>query len=238
MSLSSQLNNYLWPRLLDPGYERLNYVFHGSGATLGENVIGKDGIVFGASLRGYGPLPNVTINWKVYFLGNLNSTRLLGGYSAITDPGLLLQDVVGDAGDTIYDFSFLPDESMPELKRDLTQAGIHLIDPNEGMSRVIQDVQESEVVLVGSVTGAIIADALGTSWISIRHDPKQDFFWKGWCGSYDMMWSPIDAQLYSLDWAKRYAVPQRTATSIRERHLDALHEQLDRFNTDISTGNL
>jgi hypothetical protein len=82
------LNEYLWPKVLEPGIMGVPGVFYGIGTMLGAAMPNEDIYVFGAG-AGYNGPPAMTPRWFTYFVRGPHTAKAMGGVPFITDPGHL-----------------------------------------------------------------------------------------------------------------------------------------------------
>ena len=68
--------------------------------------------------------------------------------------------------------------------------GIHFIDPNWPMERVIEDINKSERLLTEALHGSITADALRVPWYPLSRRGILDTKWQDWMLSMNMEYRP------------------------------------------------
>ena len=70
-------------------------------------------------------------------------------------------------------------------------AGIHYIDPEASVDRVLCDIQETRLLLTEALHGAIAADALRVPWVATRaYGFILKFKWHDWCESVGLTYRP------------------------------------------------
>jgi succinoglycan biosynthesis protein ExoV len=230
------LNDYLWPKLLNPKFTEIPGYFYGIGTSLGERMPTDGQItVFGAGI-GYAGVPKALFDWHVYFVrGPMTAAAMRAPY--ITDPGLLVHRFhrPTEPREPRVPCAFMPrwDNMSTELVDRCAEARIGVIDPADPVEKVIEHIRGTRLLLTEALHGAVVADTLRVPWVSIYADRGHEFKWKDWCGSMDMIWNPIDAMEYTLAWARDNAVPQLSALSVLKARIAAMDETLAKFNADI-----
>ena len=233
------LNDYLWPQLLHPNFASMPGTFYGIGTVLSDRLPpAEHHTVFGAGV-GYHGVPTVDDKWRIYFVRGPHTAKYLGGCRYITDPGILVQKFHSPStGSPVFPCSFMPrwDSTSQELFEGCDKAGIHIIDPRWSVPQVIADIRDTELLLTEALHGAVVADALRVPWISIYGSRGHEFKWQDWCASMSMVWTPIDAEQFTLSWARDTAVPQLSARSVLAQRTHEMFEMLDEFNYDLEAG--
>lgn len=232
------LNDYLWPKLI-PEIGHIEGAFYGIGTVL-NTAVPKDQplhVVFGAGM-GYGPPPTLDGRWDIRFVRGPHTAAQLGGFRWITDPGILVTHIPTAviANGPSYEVSYMPrwDTISPDLVKRCEDAGFHVIDPRWDVEKVTQHISDSSLLLSGALHGAIAADTLRVPWVSIYGERGHEFKWRDWCASMEMVWNPIDMMEFTLDWARRNAVPQLSAKSVLEGKKCQMAEEIKRLREDYA----
>jgi succinoglycan biosynthesis protein ExoV len=72
------------------------------------------------------------------------------------------------------------------------QIGYQYIHPQSSVEVVLQQIQETEVLLTEAMHGAIVADALRIPWIPIvTNSSILSFKWLDWCESLNLEYKPL-----------------------------------------------
>ncbi len=197
-NFGDDLNAWLWSRLLPGAFDHDDGVlFVGIGTILNDRIVDSSQYaVFGAG-AGYGALPNVDHRWKFYCVRGPRTARALGidPRRAITDPAILVRTFGLPARPKRYKISFMPHHVS--ARRSLWKiccklAGIHYIDPRNGVEKVLEEIQSSEVLATGAMHGAVVADALRVPWIPVKlYEHILDFKWHDWCESLNLPYDPV-----------------------------------------------
>lgn len=231
------LNDYLWPQLLNPRFKDVEGTFYGIGTVLSNRLPESPRhVVFGAGIGYYG-YPTVDKSWKIYFVRGPHTARYMGNCPYITDPGILVKLFHKRYNAPDYAVSFLPrwDSINEGMEAACAHAGIHLIDARWEVPKVIEEIKATGLLLTEALHGAVVADALRVPWVCIYGSRGHEFKWKDWCASLDMVWNPIDAEEFTLTWARAYAVPQLSAESISSRRFGQVEAALTQFNYDLDS---
>jgi succinoglycan biosynthesis protein ExoV len=231
------LNEYIWPRVLSPDFNTVapDGMFYGIGTVLRIDMPRyTPSVIFGAGI-GYCGTPD-SAGWDIRFVRGPHTAKALGNVPYITDPGILVANLgPWERQSARYDCSFMPrwDSFYPGLIEALETVGIHLIDPRLPVPDVVAEILQSRLLLSEAFHGAVVADTLGVPWISIYSNRGHEYKWYDWCASMNMVWNPIDTEVYSLTWAREYAVPQRSARSIHSRKTTEMLAAIRLLNSDM-----
>ena len=199
-NFGDDLNPWLWSRLAPEFCDEQNPALLVGIGTIFTCRIPEEPLkmVFGSGCWGRGPLPELDERWKIYCVrGPLTAARLkLDPALALVDPGILVRRFARVATTRKYRVSFMPHQSSmsfanwDELCR---QVGFHCIDPQWPVDRVLQDLQETNLLLSEAMHGAIAADALRVPWIPLRLYSRFDTFkWQDWTRSIGVPWKLTD----------------------------------------------
>ena len=199
-NFGDELNQWLWPRLLDSFDDCPKNIFIGIGTLINDALPqwmrDAENIIFFSSGVGYGRSLRVKpdANWRIYCVrGPLSARKLkLPPSLAITDGAALLKRYFAPYADKdrTYRFSYIPHfrHGSPYIFQPIcSQIGIHYIDPAGEVDDVIADILRSRVVISEAMHGAIIADALRVPWIPVRTNPNiLPLKWLDWCQSINV----------------------------------------------------
>ena len=229
------INDYLWPKLLNPRFTQIPGMFHGIGTVLGARMPDAPRHVVFGSGTGYAGIPTLDSRWKVYFVRGPRTARDLGGVASITDPAILMRDYAPAREEPTFECSFMPrwDSIDDALIASCEGIGIHVIDARWPVEEVMQHIVDTDLLLTEALHGAVVADTLRVPWVSIYGNRGHEFKWQDWCWSMDMIWNPIDMAEFTLDWARRNAVPQLSALSILDRRYSDMQAALSTLNRDL-----
>lgn len=225
-----KLNRIIWPKHLNPKLTAIepDGLFCGIGTMLGEHMVPASRyLVFGAG-AGYSGAPHLGPDSRIDFVRGPMTSANMGWVRSITDPAILVSEQYAK-GEVEHEIAFLP---RADRRRNPREDGIAFIDPARDAHSVIGDISRCDLLLTESLHGAIVADSLRVPWISM-YVPDHNFKWHDWCRSMNMVWNPIDE---SLDWARKLAVPQLSADSVRKHKVRAILECVDKLNQDIESG--
>ena len=200
-NFGDELNTWLWPKLLPNFFdEDPSTLFIGIGSTIGDAAAqASRKIVCGAGfVPYYHKTPDMrTGEWDVSFVrGPRTAARLgLAPELAIGDAGILLRTQVSRSNKTVSGrVSFMPHWETMECGQwsDVCRAaGVQLIDPRAPVVKIINDIQNSDMLIAEAMHGAIAADALRVPWIPVMpmnavHRDK----WYDWAESLDITLKP------------------------------------------------
>ena len=235
-------------------------IFAGIGTLLNDRVPrATRTIVFGSGVGFGSGMPHVDDSWTFYCVRGPLSAQALGlpPSLAITDPALFVANLV--PRETVaqrHRFSYMPhyrnaNDHWAEVCRRL---GFGYMDPRTPMESVLDGIRGTQVLITEAMHGAIVADALGVPWITVRTAGAGtlEFKWRDWCDSLGLTYQPhhvvpIFAASTSaarltikkglaaaqLSWISRTARPQLSDAGIKAQRLAQLHEQLERLRRDL-----
>ncbi len=208
-NFGDMLNPYIWVDRLLPRYFNPDYLpetcFLGIGTLLNEKRIVslkkyKQKIVFSTGV-GYGDICSLDETWKVYCVRGPRSAAALNlNYNlGITDGAALLIPILkSDPNPKFYQkkykYAYMPHHELAGLgwQRACQQIGYQYIDPHSPVEMVLQQIQETEVLLAEAMHGAIVADALRVPWIPIVTNTSiLSFKWLDWCDSLNLEYKPF-----------------------------------------------
>ena len=198
------LNPWIWPKLLpDVLDDDGRIAFIAIGTLLNDVLASRTPeavmrLVFGTG-AGYGPPPSLDDSTlKIYCVrGPLTAGKLgLPGSLAVCDPGVLVRTVFRGTGRKKHRYSFMPHVHhavfgaavWPEICRTVD---FGYVDPGWSVERVLQAIDETEVLITEAMHGAIIAEALRVPWIPVVTSVRIDRFkWEDWCASIGQAYRP------------------------------------------------
>ncbi|KEQ18497.1 polysaccharide pyruvyl transferase family protein [Endozoicomonas numazuensis] len=176
-NFGDELNSILWDELIEPGFfnDDDSQLFLGVGSIIWNdfNPAAKK-LVVGSGYGGYTDLPDVHDgNWQFCFVrGPRTASRLgLEQNLAITDSAILTHFVARPSMEKKFKASFMPHFQSIERgnwERACELAGIHFIDPRAEVRKVLDDIQQSELLISEAMHGAILADTLRTPWLAVE----------------------------------------------------------------------
>ena len=194
-NFGDELNVWLWPQLLPHFFDDDERdLFVGIGSTLFD-FLPRDArkIVVGAGYGGYTKVPVVDDRWRFYFVRGRLTAAALGIDEAlgIGDAGILVRSCTGPVVTKKHRVSFMPhweSASDGDWARATREAGLHYIDPCGSVVDVLEQIQQSEMLISEAMHGAIVADALRVPWIPIRpiQPPNRDK-WHDWASALDLV---------------------------------------------------
>ena len=197
-NFGDDLNPIIWPRLL-PGVldEDDRSLFLGIGTLLTAELPKKPvKVVFGSGAWFGRPLPVLDRSFRVYFVRGPMTAEVLGlsKAAAVTDPAILVRDVVPAPARKLYKVSYMPHHWSQELgnwRVACEEAGVHYIDPGRPVPEVLADLAASELLITEAMHGAIVADALRVPWLAVRsYRHILSFKWMDWCSSLGLEYRP------------------------------------------------
>ncbi len=202
-NFGDDLNAWLWPRLvpelLDDDEGTL---FVAIGSILDRRIPqGPRKVIFGTGV-GYGLLPVLNEEWRIYCVRGPLTARALGlpPSLAITDPAVLVRTVRAGRTTKAQRISFIPHFRTParvqevglDLQRVCAALGIDYIDPRGDVEEVLSSIEGSGKVVAEAMHGAIVADALRIPWVAVQcFDQILNLKWWDWCRSLGMIYNPL-----------------------------------------------
>lgn len=203
-NFGDELNTWLWPQLLPNFFDTDESTqFIGTGTLLNHRLpdrtaAAKRLIIFSTGAGYEQPLLEIPTHWHIACVrGPLSAKRLkLPPQKAITDGGILVRRCFLGTRKKNKTHAFMPhihhanfaDHVWKTLCNDV---GIGYIDPRWPVERVLQAINDTEVLLAEAMHGAIAADALRTAWIPVITSPRIfSFKWQDWCASIGVPYKP------------------------------------------------
>jgi len=196
-NFGDELNPWIWMRLLPDAFnddDRTQFV--GIGTVLNDRLpVAPRTVVFGAGVGYYGS-PCRDDTWSVYCVRGPLSARVLGlpAEAAVTDPAALIRRVCPRRSSSgASGRAFMPHwKSDPdEWRGACEETGLALIDPRWPPDRVLDALQQTDLLITEAMHGAIVADALRIPWIPVRtREAINSFKWEDWCRSVALTYQP------------------------------------------------
>ncbi|MEO1094117.1 MAG: polysaccharide pyruvyl transferase family protein [Cyanobacteria bacterium J06638_28] len=225
-NFGDDLNPWLWQQLLPELLARQDgVILVGIGTLLNAKLLkrvkqAKQVSIFSTGVGYEQPLTTLPDNWKICCLRGPLSCQALGVSSelAITDGAILLRRLIKPTPTQFHKAAFMPHIHHAVFAGHLWQqicheGGIHYIDPQSPVEQVLEEIQQSRVLITEAMHGAIVADALGVPWIPVITSPRiLQFKWHDWCASVQQPYRPI----YLPPLAKGYPRYGRGVRSARQ----------------------
>lgn len=221
------MNEWLWPNVLSDlinEEDAIRLVGVGSLLRSELNFVKGPKVIFGTG-SGYGTLPTKTArdSWNIYFVRGPLTAKALGiePDKAITDAAWLisqipeLRDVPKEKSGTCF-VPHLSSAVSGVWGRVCEAAGLNYINPLDDSKDVIARIAHSNVAIVESLHGAIIADYYRTPWIPISTAPHiLSYKWEDWCQSLGLRYRPyVIPPSDFLDFLLQKRKPTRSAIAI------------------------
>jgi succinoglycan biosynthesis protein ExoV len=152
-------------------------------------------IVMGAG-AGYMSPAQIDDTWVFYCVRGPLTAQTLGldQRLAITDPALLLTQVVTGPVTPAGDVCFMPHHTSTNYAdwgALCAKAGITYLDPAADMHEVLTKIRGARLVIAEAMHGAIVADAFRVPWVPVQcYDHILDFKWQDWCKSMELEYQP------------------------------------------------
>jgi succinoglycan biosynthesis protein ExoV len=190
-NFGDELNAYMWPRLLPPGFldEDESELFVGIGSILGEMFPAESRkFVVGSGLAGYFPPPDLgNGRWEIIFVRGPQTAANLGlaPETAICDSAILITEVADlPAPAPNIGIAFMPHfESLlrGNWEEVCRLAGIAFLDPTTPPEELLAKIRGARFVMTEAMHGAIVSDALRVPWVAIRpFHPSHRSKWTDW----------------------------------------------------------
>jgi len=135
----------------------------------------------------YGTAPVIDERYDVMCVRGPLTAKVLGlnPSFALSDGALLLNHMNFQERKKRHAYSYIPhhvSEGMFDGWPEITEAaGLHFISPHENVLSIIEQIQESEVVITEAMHGAIIADIFRVPWIPVKaYSHINEFKWQDW----------------------------------------------------------
>jgi succinoglycan biosynthesis protein ExoV len=215
-NFGDELNVWLWEKLIPELLEQKDQgCLVGIGTLLNQEIPSNGKIAIFGSGTGYGSIPQVDKDWRIYCLRGKHTASALqvDPELAITDAALLVRSCYTPniSNQSVEKpILFIPHWETPIFPWKLAceQIGITYVDPCEPVEDILHKISHAKYVIAEAMHGAIVADSLRIPWISITTRPSINTFkWLDWCGSMQMQYKPI-----SLYW-KRFTPNSITPNS-------------------------
>lgn len=186
-NFGDELNHFLMPKLMGGPSTRSDNLILGIGSIIFDfHPPHLTKVVLGAGFGGYTKPPVLDDRWKVLALRGPRTARALQ-----LDPSLAVADLAvmvslyrDPSIQKSFKFSFMPHfESLERSDWEIAcrLAGINFIDPRWEVERVLESLQQSEVLISEAMHGAIVADAFRVPWIAVLpNDPSHRPKWYDW----------------------------------------------------------
>lgn len=207
-NFGDRLNEHVWSHYLG---ERLcetdQELLVGIGSLLNHRLpVGATKYILGAGV-GHGDAPTLDESWKISWVRGPRSAQFLGlpAEAAITDGAMLLADLVDPPQAKRYPVSFIPHcsavgpGSLEVLQALCAEAGIHFINPESPVPRVLDEIGASQRVIAEALHGAITADALRIPWHPVTRRGVFSFKWQDWTESMELRYDPT-LLMYRPQW--------------------------------------
>lgn len=203
-NFGDELNTWLWPQLLPNFFDDDESTqFVGTGTLLNHRLPERTTtaqylIVFSSGVGYEQPLLNIPSHWHIVCVrGPLSANRLkLPHKTAITDGGILVRRCFSPSGQKTSSYAFMPHIHHANFadvawKTLCGEVGINYIDPRWPIERILEAIDQTEVLLAEAMHGAIVADAVRTAWIPVITSPRiLSFKWQDWCASIGVPYNP------------------------------------------------
>lgn len=170
---------------------------------------------------GYHAFPDIDSKWKFLCVrGPLSAKRIgLDANRAITDPAVLLTQVVGDrAVEKTRKVSFMPhclSATFADWKGICAKAGLQYLDPASDVSETIFRIRQSRLVIADAMHAAIVADAFRVPWVPVNcYDHILRFKWDDWCQSLNLSYAPHSIpRIYDME--RDFTIEQKVKTQVK-----------------------
>ena len=273
-NFGDDLNRWLWPKLLpDTLDDDARTAFVGIGTLLNDALpdavpLARQKVIFSSGVGYGGPLRLNSIDHVYCVRGPLSAAALgLPPELAVTDGAALVRRLVVPAAAKQSRMAFMPhiemiaDEAWQAVCAEL---GVGYIDPRWPTERVLNAINQTEMLITEAMHGAIVADALRVPWVAVTTRPGiLPFKWQDWCASVGVAYRPahlptlfnsrtshdfLTPMRVARDRVRRRAARTQMAILIRtahptlsrdpdlERATMRLEECLERFQSDLAGG--
>lgn len=197
-NFGDELNEWLWPRVLPPGFDRTdNALLLGVGTLIRQEVPESAlKVVLGAG-AGYGNLPRLDERWRFYAVRGPRTAEVLGlpADLAMTDAAALV-NALEPIASVRHGVGFMPHH----VSRDLydwaslcRRVGLVYLDPRASVPKLLARIRTLKLVVAEAMHGAIVADALRVPWVPVRaYDHINSFKWNDWTESLELKYEPAD----------------------------------------------
>jgi len=269
-NFGDNLNQWLWEKILPDVFDdNEEHFFIGFGTILNsgkDSLIPKDSykIVFSSGV-GYGDAPKIDDRWKIYCVRGKESAKALNINESfgIADGAILVrrlykQEKKGNKK------SFMPHIDQANRASELWEKvckdiDFEYIDPRWDIPKILEKINDSQILLTEAMHGAIVADALRVPWIPIVASPIiLSFKWQDWYSSIEKNYKPFKMHPFwgntqnfyseSKDWVKRKLngkhlkrialseEPILSSDTLINRLTYLLENKIEEFKLDLSNG--
>lgn len=193
-------NNFI-PGILD---EDETTAFVGLGTLINDSLPrrtprAKKRIIF-STCAGYEKgMPPMDDSYFIYCLRGPLSAQAINVSSdlAIADGAILVRRFISPSSSKIYKFSYMPHYNFASKawQAVCNHLGFGYIDPSSPVETILEQINQTEVLLAEAMHGAIVADALRVPWIPISTHPSiLAIKWQNWCLSMNLEYKPTYVQ--------------------------------------------
>jgi succinoglycan biosynthesis protein ExoV len=200
-NFGDDMNAWLWPKVFGEIFdENTDYTFVGIGTILNQNLpIDTNRLIFGSGY-GYGDVPVIEKHDKIFFVRGEYTARILGINKslAITDPAILVKIYFDKQKTNKYPVSLIPHHTSDEnadWQKICNDINVNYISPAWDVEKVLDDINNSSLVVTESMHGAIIADAFRVPWMAYHaygHINRDK--WQDWANTHSVEYKPIELQ--------------------------------------------
>jgi succinoglycan biosynthesis protein ExoV len=196
------LNPWMWEKLL-PGIldDDPSCAFVGIGTLINDALPrrtpkAKHRVIFSTGAGYEKGMPVMDDSYHIYCLRGPMSAQRLGVSNdlAVTDGALLLRKLIDHSPVAKkYKFSYMPHYNFAGdgWQKVCDQLGFGYISPAEEIEDIFTKIRQTEVLICEAMHGAIVADALRTSWIAVKTHPSiLPLKWQDWCASMQLEYQP------------------------------------------------
>ncbi|MBA6348686.1 polysaccharide pyruvyl transferase family protein [Colwellia sp. BRX8-9] len=195
------LNPWFWNKVFGDEWQskgNINEIAVGIGTLINESLDSDNRYHILGSGVGYGTtIPKNRNKWSIHCVRGPLSAKALGVEKslAISDPAILISDFVKfESNVKKYNYSFMPHVDIDSYRYQLVceEIGINYISPKWSMTRVLDNIHQSEKLLCSAMHGAILADTLRVPWLPvITAEDILPFKWEDWCLSMELDYKPF-----------------------------------------------
>lgn len=222
--LNPMIWNALLPEVMD---DDESTVFVGIGTLINSAVPPLPRKVVFGSGAGYNSPAVIDDTWDFYCVRGPLSAETLGldKRLAITDPALLLAEIVTEPAVSTGDVCFMPHHislDHADWAPVCAKAGVTYLDPRADMHELIARIRGAKLIITEAMHGAIVADAFRVPWVPVQcYEHILEFKWQDWCQSMALPYRPHRiASLWDID--QTLSARDRLAASVK-RNLRRVH---------------
>lgn len=242
-NFGDSLNAWLWPRIFAGLEFPKDFILVGIGTILDGRIPaqGKK-IIFGSGYRPSTKKAQVDDSWEFSFVRGPKSAAQFGGAPWITDSAYCLRLLDLPEVPKRYKLSYIAHYMSQlgnmSLRNVVESHGIHFIDPQDPIEKVLDEIRMSEAILCEAMHGAIVADAYRVPWRRVKYrahlhekSAVSNFKWLDWAEAMEV--TPETTTIFPAwngkGFLTRLANPFRIADANRKFHnAHKLHYQLSR----------